>query len=154
MRLWRAAVGAARVGADLGPCRRDWIRGMWAPPPPNLAPWRVLAPLASMDLSRVASTSARPQLPARDFRRQFEIQRALLGASDVRSILAVVRSKVDGDNGLGAMSFVHVATSLNRMGKVVWRADSGARDSERNLGDDPDFLALLRRAREFTYAGS
>ena len=127
---------------------------MWAPPPPNLAPWRVLAPLASMDLSRVASTSARPQLPARDFRRQFEIQRALLGASDVRSILAVVRSKVDGDNGLGAMSFVHVATSLNRMGKVVWRADSGARDSERNLGDDPDFLALLRRAREFTYAGS
>ena len=154
MRLWRAAVGAARVGADLGPCRRDWIRGMWAPPPPNLAPWRVLAPLASMDLSRVASTSARPQLPARDFRRQFEIQRALLGASDVRSILAVVHSKVDGDNGLGAMSFVHVATSLNRMGKVVWRADSGARDSERNLGDDPDFLALLRRAREFTYAGS
>ena len=107
-----------------------------------------------MDLSRVASTSARSQLPARDFRRQFEIQRALLGARDVRSILAVVRSKVDGDNGLGAMSFVHVATSLNRMGKVVWRADSGARDSERNLGDDPDFLALLRRAREFTYAGS
>ena len=107
-----------------------------------------------MDLSRVASTSARSQLPARDFRRQSEIQRALLGARDVRSILAVVRSKVDGDNGLGAMSFVHVATSLNRMGKVVWRADPGARDSERNLGDDPDFLALLRRAREFTYAGS
>ena len=154
MRLWRAAVGAARAGADLAPRRRDWPRGMWAPPPPTLAPWRVLAPLAAVDLSRVASTSARPQHPARGFKRQSAIQRALLGARDVRSILAVVRAKADGDNGLGAMSFVHVATSLNRMGKVAWRVHPGARDSERNLGDDPDFLALLRRAREFTYTGS